>query len=54
MDYSIALEGYTSFDFDNGCWTRRVYRRGVGPAVIVIHEMPGLTSGLLTASQPPE
>jgi dienelactone hydrolase len=42
MDYSIALEGYSSFDFDNGRWTRRVYRRGVGPAVIVIHEMPGL------------
>src|SRR5581483_8959151 len=23
-------------------WTRPVYRRGAGPAVIVIHEMPGL------------
>lgn len=42
MDYSAALEEYTSFDFDDGRWTRRVFRRGAGPAVIVIHEMPGL------------
>jgi dienelactone hydrolase len=42
MDYTGALKDYTSFDFDDGRWTRRVYRRGEGPAVIVIHEMPGL------------
>jgi dienelactone hydrolase len=42
MDYAQALKNYTSSEFDNGQWTRRVYRRGTGPAVIVIHEMPGL------------
>lgn len=42
MDYSAALKDYTSFDFDDGRWTRKVFRRGTGPAVIVIHEMPGL------------
>src|SRR5271156_4352637 len=42
MDYSAALKDYTPFEFDNGRWTRTVYRRGTGPAVIVIHEMPGL------------
>jgi dienelactone hydrolase len=42
MDYSDALKDYTAFDFDDGRWTRPVYRRGTGPAVIVIHEMPGL------------
>ena len=42
MDYSAALKDYTAFEFDNGRWTRTVYRRGTGPAVIVIHEMPGL------------
>ena len=42
MDYSAALKDYTAFDFDNGRWTRTVYRRGSGPAVIIIHEMPGL------------
>src|SRR6185312_9663410 len=33
---------YTCFDFGDGRWSREVYRRGSGPAVIVIHEMPGL------------
>jgi len=42
MDYSAALKDYTAFDFDNGRWSRTVYRRGSGPAVIIIHEMPGL------------
>ena len=42
MDYSAALKDYTAFDFDDGRWTRKVFRRGAGPAVIVIHEMPGL------------
>jgi len=42
MDYSAALRDYTEFDFDDGRWTRKVFRRGQGPAVIVIHEMPGL------------
>ena len=42
MDYSAALKDYASFDFDDGRWTRQVFRRGTGPGVIVIHEMPGL------------
>jgi dienelactone hydrolase len=42
MDYSDALKDYTSFDFDDGRWTRKVFRCGTGPAVIVIHEMPGI------------
>ncbi|MBV9904345.1 MAG: dienelactone hydrolase family protein, partial [Alphaproteobacteria bacterium] len=37
-----VLSNYTKFDFSDGRWTRPVYRRGSGPAVIVIHEMPGL------------
>jgi dienelactone hydrolase len=37
-----VLKDYTQFDFDDGRWTRPVFRRGSGPAVIVIHEMPGL------------
>jgi dienelactone hydrolase len=36
------LAAYTSFDFDDGRWSREVFRRGTGPAVIIIHEMPGL------------
>jgi dienelactone hydrolase len=32
----------SEFDFTHGPWTRRVFRRGTGPAVIVIHEIPGI------------
>ena len=42
MSYEAALADYTSFDFNDGRWTRKVYRRGTGPAVIIMHEMPGL------------
>jgi dienelactone hydrolase len=36
------LASYRRFEFRAGPWTRPVYRKGSGPAVIVIHEMPGL------------
>ena len=42
MGYEAALEGYEKFRFDDGSWTRDVYRRGSGPGVIIIHEIPGL------------
>ena len=42
-----ALAGFTRFEFDDGRWTREVYRIGAGPAVIVMHEMPGLHPGTL-------
>ncbi|HXC55414.1 MAG TPA: dienelactone hydrolase family protein [Rhizomicrobium sp.] len=37
-----VLKDYARSDFSDGRWTRPVWRRGQGPAVIVIHEMPGL------------
>jgi dienelactone hydrolase len=40
--YEAALADYSRFSFTDGPWTRSVYRRGSGPAVIVIHEIPGL------------
>src|SRR5665213_4312349 len=44
MDYTAVLAQYDRFDFTDpeGRWVRPVWRRGTGPAVIVIHEMPGL------------
>ena len=41
---AIALDGYEMkpFTCSNGR-TRDVYRTGTGPAVIVIHEIPGIT-----------
>lgn len=37
-----VLSAYTAFDFSDGRWTRKVWRRGTGPGVIIIHEIPGL------------
>ena len=42
MSYEAALSRYQKSAFSSGPWTRDVYRRGAGPAVIVIHEAPGL------------
>jgi dienelactone hydrolase len=40
--YDEVLKDYERFEFTDGPWTRTVYKRGTGPAVIVIHEIPGL------------
>jgi dienelactone hydrolase len=42
VTYESALSNYRKFSFTDGPWTRDVYQRGSGPAVIVIHEIPGL------------
>jgi dienelactone hydrolase len=44
MSYLAALKDYERFDYADPArrWTRPVWRRGSGPAVIIIHEMPGL------------
>ena len=38
----MPLSDYSKRAFTAERWTREVYRRGAGPAVIVIHEIPGL------------
>ncbi len=40
--YESVLSEFEEFPSTNGPWTRTVYRRGSGPAVIIIHEVPGL------------
>lgn len=44
MSHLDVLRHYERSDFTDprGRWTRPVWRRGSGPAVIIIHEMPGL------------
>ena len=37
------LEGFEKTTFTHGGKTRDVYKKGTGPAVIVIAEMPGIT-----------
>ena len=46
---AIELDGFAEFSFDTGRndrpggGLRTVYRRGNGPAVVLIHELPGMT-----------
>jgi dienelactone hydrolase len=47
MSNPPALAAYEHFEFDDGRWRRSVYRRGQGPAVIVMHEIPGLHPGVI-------
>jgi len=42
MSHEAALSAYTKFDFTHEGRTYPVYRRGSGPAVVIMHEMPGL------------
>lgn len=37
------LDDFSRFDFSHDGRSRHVYRKGDGPPVIVIHEMPGIT-----------
>jgi dienelactone hydrolase len=43
----MALAGYAEETFTWEGSTRRVFRRGSGPAVLVIHEFPGITPAVL-------
>src|SRR5687768_4921913 len=37
------IEGFSRSEFTDGDVTRAVYQAGTGPAVVVIHELPGIT-----------
>lgn len=39
----MSLEGFQVYEFSHAGYTYPVFRRGEGPAVVVIHEVPGLT-----------
>jgi dienelactone hydrolase len=39
----MSLPGFTERPFTHEGDTRTVYRRGAGPAVVVMHEIPGIT-----------
>ncbi len=39
----MALEGWVKSSFTAARFTRDTYRKGAGPVVIVVHEIPGIT-----------
>jgi dienelactone hydrolase len=48
---SVEIPGFEQSTFDHDGLTRPVYRGGQGPAVIVIHEVPGLHPGVVQFAQ---
>jgi dienelactone hydrolase len=46
-----AVPGFDVTTFTHGGRTHEVYRAGTGPAVVVIHEMPGLHPGVTAFGQ---
>lgn len=43
MRAMTTLEGFTATEFTHAGATRTVFRRGAGPGVVVMHEIPGIT-----------
>jgi dienelactone hydrolase len=43
----MTLEGYREDSFTHAGKTRPVYRRGSGPGVVVMHEIPGMHPGVI-------
>jgi dienelactone hydrolase len=46
-----VLDGWTSAEFTADGTSRPIYRRGTGPGVIVIHELPGITPEVITFAE---
>ena len=46
-DTRVSLDGWELSSFESAGITRPVYRRGSGPAVVVVHEIPGITPSVL-------
>jgi dienelactone hydrolase len=40
---NVTIDGFSQFDFANNGIEHTVYRKGSGPGVLVMHELPGLT-----------
>jgi dienelactone hydrolase len=47
----VAIDGFTRSTFAHDGYERPVYSAGTGPAVIVVHEAPGLHPGVLDFSR---
>jgi dienelactone hydrolase/pimeloyl-ACP methyl ester carboxylesterase len=45
---SHSIDGYSFFDFTEGNISHRVYRKGTGPGVVIMHELPGMTEACIS------
>jgi dienelactone hydrolase len=44
----MAVQGFDSFDFVDGEISHRVFRKGNGPGVTIMHELPGMTTACIS------
>ena len=44
---TVSLPGWNHSTFSHSDVTHEIYRKGNGPAVIVVHEIPGITPKVL-------
>jgi dienelactone hydrolase len=51
LDMTGSLAGFTKTSFGCDGVTRDVYRSGAGPAVVIIHEIPGLHPGVVSFAE---
>jgi len=47
QENSAVLAGWTKSSFTAAGYTRDVYRRGTGPGVVIVHELPGITPSVV-------
>jgi dienelactone hydrolase len=50
-DRPETLAGFTETSFSHGGITHQVFRAGSGPAVVLIHEVPGIHPGVLSLAR---
>ena len=43
----MSIQGYSASEFTHEGVTKTVYRRGQGPGVVVITEVPGIHEGVV-------
>jgi hypothetical protein len=48
---SMGLEGFREETFTYNGKTREVYRRGAGPGIVVMHEIPGIHPGVISFAE---
>ena len=46
-EHRVELEGFTELTFSHGGIRHQVFRAWTGPAVILVHEVPGIHPGVL-------
>jgi dienelactone hydrolase len=51
MTDSDALEGWVHSEFESAGIHRDTYRKGSGPGVVIIHEVPGITPKVITFAE---